>query len=200
VEFTDEDGLLAELAGGRLDAAFAELPFGGEPLEWIELLADPCVLAVPDASPLARRATAPTLAEIAELALASPRWRQEHAIVEHFRGAGFDLRFSFQLETSASVLALVASGMASAILPALAVDPVRAGVTVVGLGDLLSPRRLALGWHRDRARGPAFDELVAAARATCARLELERRAGTISTNVSDVVARRALVACDRAAA
>lgn len=199
-EFTDEDGLLAELVDGRLDAAFAELPVEAAPLEWTELLADPCVLVVPDTSPLARRETPPTLREIADAPLASHRWRQTESIVDAFRGAGIDLRFAYPLETAAAVQALVAAGMASAILPALAVDPGRAGIAAIALGDLLPPRRLALVWHRDRARGAAFDALAEAATAICRRLARERLPHSTAIPAGPVAAGPARVESLRVAA
>ena len=80
-------------------------------------------------------------------------------------------RVLLRSDETATVLGLVAAGVASAILPWLVVDPgdprhqrVRASTTCC--------RRAAsaLAWHRDRYHSTAFDDFVATARDVCAEL------------------------------
>ena len=67
-------------------------------------------------------------------------------------------------DETATVHGLVAGGVASAILPSLAVDRHDDRVHVIPIGHLLPPRRIGLIWHRDRHHSTAFRDFLALAR------------------------------------
>ena len=73
-------------------------------------------------------------------------------------------------DETATVLGLVAAGVASAILPWLVVDPADPRISAARIDHLLPPRRIGLAWHRDRYHSTAFDDFVAVARDVCAEL------------------------------
>ena len=73
-------------------------------------------------------------------------------------------------DETATVHGLVAGGVASAILPRMAVDRTDERVRVLALGHLLPPRRIGLIWHRDRHHSTAFQDFLALTREVCAEL------------------------------
>ena len=68
--------------------------------------------------------------------------------------------------------ALVASGVGSALVPRLTMDPEDETTKLVELPKL-PPRLIALAWHRDRYRTPAAHAFVETAQEVTAELELE---------------------------
>jgi DNA-binding transcriptional LysR family regulator len=158
---------------GVLDAALEDLPLEPGPFASVELFHDPIVLAVPRAWPLAARAQLGRLDELASVPLvADTSWPMLALVESQLRAAGVEPRFAVRSPLSGSVQALVAAGIGAALLPALAVDDRDRDVAVVGLGDLLAPRRIALYWHAHRRRlrpveqladalAAAFDDLAA---------------------------------------
>src|SRR5262249_26310851 len=133
-----------------------------------ELTLDPCVLVVRSDSPLARRREPPTLAEIGTLPLIAPSWPMLRLVAEHLRVAGVEPSFVCRSEINSGVQALVAQGVGAAIMPRLAVNQNDRRIAIVGLGDALPPRRIALYWHRDRRQAVAIMRFLAALEATCA--------------------------------
>jgi DNA-binding transcriptional LysR family regulator len=123
----DPDDLVGLVETGALDVAFGVLPLPDGPFAMCELLSEPYVLVVPADSPLAGRGRLESLDEL--------------GAGDHI-GAG----------RPAKVEAFVAGGAGVAILPRLAVDGDHPGTAIVGLGELVPPRRIALFWHRDHER------------------------------------------------
>ena len=62
-----------------------------------------------------------------------------------------------------TILGRVADGVGAAVISWLSVDPFRDGLRIVPLQSV-SPRTVALAWHRDRYRIPAACAFVQAAR------------------------------------
>jgi DNA-binding transcriptional LysR family regulator len=157
---------------GELDLAFAMLPVDEGAVEAVELMRDPYVLVVQAGSPLAARATPPTLAEIAALPLIG--FRQCRSIVqvdEHFRRAGAQPNVVFRSDDNGTVQGLVAAGVGAALVPRLTVDAKDLETAVVELDAGVPPRLIALGWHRDRYRSAAARAFVDTARELCGELE-----------------------------
>lgn len=171
---TDQE-LFALVERGELDAAFAEAPLLPGPFEGVTLLADPLVLVVQADSPLARSASAPTLAEIAALPLiALSGWRMLERIERDLKLAGRPLEFVSTASSRAAVHGFVAAGLGAALLPRLAVNADTPGIAVVEL-DGFPERQLALYWHRERQRSEALARFGDAARMVCARLGRAQR-------------------------
>ncbi len=170
-ESSDDGHLLTLVERGELDLAFAILPLPDGPFEAAELMRDPHVLLVQAGSPLAGRAVAPPLEEIARLPLIGYRQcRSAHQVEQHFRGIGLAPNVVFRSDDNGTVQGLVGAGVGAALVPLLSVDP-SDRVAVLGLDAIVPPRRIAIAWHRDRYRSPAARAFVEAARGLCAELE-----------------------------
>jgi molybdate transport repressor ModE-like protein len=120
-ESADDTELLGLVERGELDLTFADLPLTDGPFEHVELLRDPYVLVVPAGSPLTERAAAPTWRELAELDLIGHKYCRSLAQLES--DARRPLRFVFRSDHNQTVQALVASGVGSALVPRLTMDP-----------------------------------------------------------------------------
>jgi DNA-binding transcriptional LysR family regulator len=169
-ESADDLELLDLVERGELDLTFSDLPLVEGPFESVELVRDPYVLVVPAGSELARRDTPPTIREIAELDLIGHKHCRTLAHVE--ASSRRPLHFVFRSDHNQTVQALVSSGVGSALVPRLTMDPEDETTTLIGLPKV-APRLIAIAWHRDRYRTPAAQAFVETAQEVCAELELE---------------------------
>jgi DNA-binding transcriptional LysR family regulator len=179
VECVDDEACAA-LAESRIDAALVSGPLGDGPLVGHRLIEDPLVLLVQADAPLARRGTAPSLAEIGAIALIGRRGSSDADLAfRELEARGIAPRIVYESDDDATVHALVASGVGAAIVPALSVDWSDDAVAAVPLDDQLSPRVLSLAWHAERELTPTLetfcDETIAACRDI--QRELEERLG-----------------------
>lgn len=159
---------------GELDAAFGELPVGGEPLECTEVLVDPCVLLVARESPLARPDARVELADlVAEPLVALTGWPMMTLVEAHLRSAGHEPLIAMRANTNTTAQALVGAGVGPAILPRLAVNEDDPRVAVVDLSELLPARRIALYWHQGRRNVPALAAFHAATMAATREVRRE---------------------------
>jgi DNA-binding transcriptional LysR family regulator len=165
---SDRD-LFAQVEGGGLDAAFAELPLGEGSFDSRQLMVDPLRLLVHADSPLARRTTTPSLREIAAQPLvANTAWRMQELVEAEMRAAGGHPERSFAASTNAAVQAMVGAGLGVAIMPRLAIDPDDPTTEAIDLGHVFGPRTLVLYWLRDRRGSEALEAFCDAARDVCA--------------------------------
>jgi DNA-binding transcriptional LysR family regulator len=171
VEAVSKEALLELVETGGLDVSFTVLPVAREPLEVQALMDDPWVLVVPAGAPLAGRAHPPRRAELADLTLVAYKYAGRFSPEDHLLALGISPRVILRSDETATVHGLVAAGVASAILPRLAVDPGDPRIEVVRMGHLLSPRRIGLAWHQERYHSSAFHAFVGLARDVCAELE-----------------------------
>jgi DNA-binding transcriptional LysR family regulator len=179
VECVDGEACAA-LAESRIDAALVSGPLGDGPLVGHRLIEDPLVLLVRADAPLARRGTAPSLAEIGAIALIGRRGSSDADLAfRELEARGIAPRIVYESDDDATVHALVASGVGAAIVPALSVDWSDDTVAAVPLDDHLSPRVLSLAWHAERELTPTLetfcDETIAACRDI--QRELDERLG-----------------------
>ena len=135
----------------------------------MELLRDPYVLVVPAGSSLAQREAAPTWREMAELDLIGHKYCRSLAQLES--DGRRRLRFVFRSDHNQTVQALVASGVGSALVPRLTMDPDDESTELIELPKV-QPRLISFAWHRDRYRTAAARAFVETAQAVCAQLEL----------------------------
>jgi molybdate transport repressor ModE-like protein len=169
-ESANDEELLALVERGELDLTFSDLPVTEGPFEWVELLRDPYVLVVAADSPLADREKSPTLREVGELDLIGHRHCRTVQRLEGMFGRQLD--FVFRSDHNQTVQALVASGVGSALVPRLTMDPDDPTTVMIELPKL-PPRVIALAWHRDRYRTPAARAFVETAEEVTAELGLE---------------------------
>jgi DNA-binding transcriptional LysR family regulator len=165
----DDDSACAALVDTRVDAALVsgQLPEG--PIVTHRVIEDPLMLLVQADAPLARRGTAPSLAEIGALALIGRSGSSDaDAAFREFEQRGIQPRIVYSSDDDATVHALVANGVGGAIVPALAVDRHDDTVTALSLGEVLPARVLSLAWHADRRLTPTLetfcDETIGACR------------------------------------
>jgi molybdate transport repressor ModE-like protein len=169
-ESANDEELLALVERGELDLTFSDLPLTEGPFESVELLRDPYVLVVAADSPLAERDTPITTREIAELDLIGHKHcRTINQLEANIRRP---LNFVFRSDHNQTVQALVASGVGSALVPQLTMDPEDETTKLVDIPKL-PPRLIAMAWHRDRYRTPAARAFVETAPEVTAELELE---------------------------
>jgi DNA-binding transcriptional LysR family regulator len=163
-----EDELLALVERGRLDFTFALVPPEG-PFEHVELVRDPYVLLTQAGTPLARRESAPTLAEIGRLPLVAYS-RSTYGIEALLRARGIEPHVVFRSDESGAVQRMVAAGIGNALIPRLALDPGIAGVVALDASRRVPARQIGLVWHRDATLPEAATDFVAAVRARCDEL------------------------------
>jgi molybdate transport repressor ModE-like protein len=169
-ESANDEDLLALIERGELDLTFSDLPLTEGPFESVELLRDPYVLVVAADSPLADRDTPITIREVAELDLIGHKHcRTINQLEANIRRP---LHFVFRSDHNQTVQALVASGVGSALVPRLTMDPEDETTKLVDIPKL-PPRLIAMAWHRDRYRTPAARAFVETAQEVTAELELE---------------------------
>lgn len=172
-ECADEEACAA-LAESRIDAALVSTPLRDGPFVDHRLIEDPLVLLVQADAPLARRGTAPSLAEIGAIALIGRRGSSDaDPAFRELAARGIAPRIVYESDDDATVHALVASGVGAAIVPALSVDWDDDAVAAVPLDDVLSPRVLSLVWHGERRLTAALETFCDATIAVCRELQRE---------------------------
>jgi molybdate transport repressor ModE-like protein len=169
-ESANDEELLTLVERGELDLAFSDLPLPEGPFESVELLRDPYVLVVAADSPFADRDTPPTTRELAELELIGHKHCRTIKQLE--ANIRLPLNFVFRSDHNQTVQALVASGVGSALVPKLTMDPEDETTRLIDIPKL-PPRVIALAWHRDRYRTPAARAFVETAEEVTAELEPE---------------------------
>jgi molybdate transport repressor ModE-like protein len=169
-ESADDTELLGLVERGELDLTFSDLPLVEGPFDSVELMRDPYVLVVPAESVLAERSTPPSDREIAELDLIGHKHCRTIANVE--ARFGRPLTFVFRSDHNQTVQALVAAGVGMALVPRLTMDPEDEATTLIELPKV-TPRVIALAWHRDRYRTPTARAFVEMTQQVTAELERE---------------------------
>jgi DNA-binding transcriptional LysR family regulator len=168
VEEVRKEDLIKLVETGGVDITFSVMPADDEPLESVELLEDPWYLVMPAGSPLAGRSRRVSVHDIGALTLVAYKYSLQLNPEDYLRAAGVAPRVLLRSDETATVLGLVAAGVACAILPSLVLDPDDRRISLARVDHLVPPRRIGLTWHRDRYHPAAFDGFIADARAVCA--------------------------------
>jgi DNA-binding transcriptional LysR family regulator len=174
-EGESDSRLLELIERGELDLSFTTLPIPPGPFEWVRMMRDPYVLALPSSHPLATRAGRVAAEDLGALELVGNRSCQEQ-VDGYLRTLGVDPRVAFVSSDNSVVQGLVAAGMGAAIAPLLTLDEADPQVTLREV-DGFPPRVLVLAWHRDRYRSRAALAFTDRAAAVCA--EVEQRIATV---------------------
>jgi DNA-binding transcriptional LysR family regulator len=173
-EVPADRALFARVEAGTLDIAFGEIPLEPGPFEWIELLADPCVLLVTADSEAAAAGIPASLGELVALPLIRVSgWPHLDLIERQLTAEGLEPKYTLRADGNATIQALVGAGCGSAIMPRMAVQEHDPRVLVWDIGHLLPPRRLVLYWNGSRQRRDALD-LVRGAVVRAAEMQAER--------------------------
>ena len=136
-----------------------------------ELLEDPLHLALPSEHPLAKRRTAPRLADLRD-----ESWVQTSAtspcarhVVRSCHAAGFEPRVSFESDDYVTVQGLVAAGVGVGLIPQLALSTVRDDIEVRALRPSSPVRRVFAATPRAAAVTPALATMLDILRETARR-------------------------------
>src|SRR5829696_8485079 len=162
------DRVVGLVARGDVDLAFAELPLRNAALDGVPLYHDPFVVLVQATSALARRAKGVAPATVTRLPLiAHAPTRAE--VEKGLRARGLEPSFVLESDAGATVQALVAAGLGSAIVPRSAVDDATTETAVVALDppSAIAGRVVALVWNRERRLRKDAVAFVDAARSVC---------------------------------
>ena len=172
-ESTSDQELLDQLERGETDLTFTVLPLPGGPFEAVELMRDPYRVLAAVGSPLALAGRPPTLAELGEVPLIGSRHCFSGEQTERLiQGRGVVLNVVFRSDDNGTVQGLVGTGMAAALMPALAVEPNDDQIVILATAEELPPRRIALAWHRHRALSRAARSYIDRAVELCAGLDV----------------------------
>jgi molybdate transport repressor ModE-like protein len=162
VELTEaeDDGELLELVEqGALDLTFVAYPLPPGPFAHRELLEDPYVVVVDEASPLVRD-TPLALADLMGVPLVTyAQMREVHSIENRLGHPELTQQIVFRSNDNGTILGLAAEGVGAAVISWLSVDPHRAGVRTMPLAGV-SPRIVGIAWHSERYRIAATDAFI----------------------------------------
>jgi DNA-binding transcriptional LysR family regulator len=160
--------LAAAVEAGELDVAFADFPLPPGPFDAIELLRDPYVLLAPRAWPAAAETNAGSFEQIARMPLIGhAESRAADRVDGELRACGIEPRYVLRSASTSVVQALVAAGLGAALVPQLAVDADDERTVAIVLDGVVSPRAIALYWHRERSHPPALDSFREVAVTSC---------------------------------
>jgi LysR family hydrogen peroxide-inducible transcriptional activator len=153
--------LIAQLKGGRLDAALIALPFDVTGLEWAHVADDELLAAIPSDNPLASaKVASPDALERENLILLE----DGHCLREHAlsacrlnpprQGAGEE---PFAATSLPTIVQMVGSGLGVTFLPRMAVNAGLADVAGVAVRPIAAEhpaREIVVAWRAGSNRGP----------------------------------------------
>ena len=161
--------LLDMLRTGELDCAIMAEPFPDTGLAVAPLYDEPFVVAVPQAHPLARRASIPAeeLKRETMLLLGTGHCFRDHVLevcpeYARFSSDADGIRKSFEGSSLETIKYMVASGMGITVVPQLSVPPPTQApmqLAYVPFSDPVPTRRVVLAWRRTFTRYEAIAAL-----------------------------------------
>jgi DNA-binding transcriptional LysR family regulator len=140
------------LERGEVDVSFTELPLPDGPLEATRLLEDPYVLIVPEEHVFGLLDRPLMLDELARVPLVTLKCNSTTRTLETFAVNGLSPQVSRRVEDAGTLVGLVLAGLGFGLVPRLAVDIDGKPLLAVPIEAKLSPRIVAIAWHRDRLR------------------------------------------------
>lgn len=169
-ESRDDQELLPLLETGELDFAFTALPLAPGPFEAVAVIRDPWVLLTQADSELAKRKSALSVTALADVPLIGfgATGIVQTQLEEYMRGHGLNPNIVFRSNDNVAVFELVASGFASAVVPALTVYKLDKRVARIPMD--IPTRTLALAWNEQRSQLPAAQTFVTLVKQVCKEL------------------------------
>ena len=159
--------LLELLEQGVLDLAFAVLPVPPERFDWIELLSDRLMASTAADSDLAEQEEIP-IEHLGERPLVCFRsCRVTELALDHLRARGIEPNLVFRSDDNATVQGAAAMGLATALMPELAVDEADLRTRQLRIVPEMTPRVIAAVWRAKEELPPAAAALVDAALDAC---------------------------------
>jgi DNA-binding transcriptional LysR family regulator len=169
---------LRSLERGVLDLAFVDLPLPDGPFETTHVLSDPYVLVVQAGSEYAAMGPPASLLDLARLPLICFRaCKRIDSVVGQLQAVGMDANVVLMSDYNEAVQGHAAAGLGVAFMPRLSVNYDDPRTAVIGLGDLIPPRQIAVAWHTERVTSEAAEALIriAAEFGACLEQRLDAR-------------------------
>lgn len=157
VESDDHDDLVRQLMDGRLDLNVLLYDTPPE-IERLELFDDPYVLITKAGSGLPDPLPITALNGLQMVGEQDSQCQRE--VDEELRAAGVTVDYLFRSRDNSAVIAMVRAGMGVAVMPVLALDEDDPRIDIHRFDPPIPPRRIALGWHRDRTLSPAAQRFI----------------------------------------
>jgi molybdate transport repressor ModE-like protein len=162
-EVADDGELLDRVDRDDLDLTFVVFPLVEGRFTSRSLAKDPYVLVVREDSDIGRVAGPISLDDHPDLSLITyGPLRSAHSVEARLGRPGYRGQIAFRSNHNTTLLRLAAQGYAAAVLPAMALDPDRAGIVARPL-DKVSPRIVGIAWHEDRPLSAAAAGFIRAA-------------------------------------
>lgn len=163
-EAENDEQLLDLVESGELDLTFVVLPMMSGPFGYQELLEDPYVVVVREDSPLGADGGPIHPRELTGTPLLTyGHMREVHAIENRLGRPELSDQILLRSNDNGTILGLAAEGVGAAVISWLSVDSAREGLRTLPLQHV-TPRTVAIAWHRDRRRNPAADAFLRVAR------------------------------------
>lgn len=174
-ESNDDGELLPLLETGELDFAFTAFPIAPGPFEAVEVLRDPWLLLTQPASKLAKKRTPLAVKELTDEPLIGfgATGVIQVQLEDYLRGNGINPNIIFRTNDNVAVTELVATGFASALMPALTVGGSDKRIARIPVD--IPTRSIALAWHSKRTQLPAAEIFIATVRHICSELDTASR-------------------------
>ena len=162
-EVADDGELLEQVDRNDLDLTFVVFPLVEGRFTARALAKDPYVLVVREDSAIGAATGPVSLDDHPDLSLITyGPLRSVHSVEARLGRPGYRGRIAFRSNHNTTLLRLAAQGYAAAVLPAMALDPGRAGIVARPL-DRVSPRIVGIAWHQDRPLSAAATGFIDAA-------------------------------------
>lgn len=155
------DVLVEQLRSGACDAALLALPANDPALVAMKLFADPFLLAVPSAHPLAGQGQIDpaALADLKLLLLDEGHCLRDHALDVCYRHGGLETP-DFRATSLETLRMMVKAGTGITLMPQIAAGESTAGICYIPFTDPKPQRIIGLVWRKTSARGLLLEKLV----------------------------------------
>lgn len=161
-ELDDEPELTRRVLDGQLDLTFLAGDESPDEIERLELFVDPFVLvALPEdvgdgPVPVTDLRDRPLIGQQDNLC--------QRRVDDNLRRCGLEPDYVFRANDNAAVIGMVRAKVGMAVLPLLAVDVDDPRVAIRSLDPPIPPRRVSIGWRRDRTLSPTAKRCIELAR------------------------------------
>lgn len=169
-ESADDGELMPLLETGELDFAFTAFPIAPGPFEAIEVLRDPWLLLTQKDSPLVHRNIPLPVSALKNIPLIGfgATGIIQIRLEEYLRGSGIEPNIIFRTNDNVAVSELVATGFASAVMPALTVSTTDKRIAQIPIN--IPTRSIALAWHSKRTQLPVAESFIDMVQQVCLKI------------------------------
>jgi DNA-binding transcriptional LysR family regulator len=157
LESDDHPELIRQVLDGRLDVSVL-LDDSPPEIERLELFDDPYVLITAAGSGLPETLSVTAVDGLQMVGEQDSMCQRE--VDDALRANDVAVDYVFRSRDNMAVIAMVRAGMGVAIMPILAVDENDPRIEIHRFDPPIPPRRIALGWHRNRTLSPAARRFI----------------------------------------